>query len=89
MCCCSRHAKAKELALSAFGFRELARSRFLRFFYLDEVCRLDLVQLIILEIWICLVPRLRFKVFLQFDIFEYASVPGVDLVSKYPEIFGK
>jgi len=35
---CFRHAEASGLALSAFGFRELARSRFLRLSYFDEVC---------------------------------------------------
>src|SRR5215207_339960 len=45
-----RHAWPKGLALSAFGFRELARSRFLRLAYLGEVLRLDRVQHVVFEI---------------------------------------
>ena len=39
---CSRHAGTKSQALSAFGFRELARRGFLSLFYLGEVLDLDL-----------------------------------------------
>src|ERR1043166_4070966 len=86
---CSRHAGTKSPALSAFGRGEFTRRGFLGLFYLGEVLDLDLVELLILEVGIGLVPRLRFKIFLKLYVLEHTAMASVDLVSQNAQILGK
>src|SRR5437763_13036141 len=79
----------RSLALSAFGFRELARCRFLRFFYFCEIFRFCLAQLIVLEVGVCLVPGLRIEIFLELLVLEKPAVTGVYLVSKNSQVLCK
>src|SRR6476660_7869185 len=79
----------RRLALSAFGFGELARGGFLSLSYFYKILRLDLAELVVGKCGIRLVPRLRKEIFLELRVLENAPVPRIDLVSQNAQIFSE